>query len=81
MKKKSLKYSLKIEITDILVSVKYYSFKYSVKMNNRKTYYGDYESSHNWKKNTKGFEKVLKDGYAFELVLDRISSKYNNIRI
>jgi hypothetical protein len=73
--KKKLKYSLHIEITDILITVKYYSFKYSVKINN-KTIQGLYESSHTFKKNIKGFEAILKKGYAFELVLDKISSKH-----
>jgi len=47
----------------------FYSFKYSIKINNEKTRRGFYESS--WSNQTKNqFLKALNGGYLMELVLE-----------
>lgn len=57
----------------IKVDDKYYSFKYKVFVNSKVHCEDKYENDHVWQNNKPIFRKHLKEGYATQLVLERIN--------
>jgi hypothetical protein len=73
------KVTIKISVSNIKVSQSYYSFDYDVRVNGKKVIENEeYESDHVWghsEAEMKRFKKVLVDGEAIKIVLERISNE------
>jgi hypothetical protein len=73
MKNDLLCFIISIKVWNIRVEGKnsgYYSFKYRMKINNKKEKHGECDGS--WDSQTSSnFRRVLKNGYAFRLVLEK----------
>ncbi len=63
------KEKIEIEISDVRVVDRYYSFKYKIFRNDKLVEDDIYESDHSWDDDKKGFEKALKKGSALATVL------------
>lgn len=67
-----MKINLEIEVNNIKVDNSYFSFDWVVIIGNHKES-DTYDSSHEWGKlHKKQFQKELENGYAYDLVLERL---------
>jgi len=67
-----LEQDIKLQVFDIKVEYNYFSFNYKVFVNGKLNKQDNFSSSHIHNDNLVGFEKTLKDGYAFQLILESI---------
>jgi hypothetical protein len=68
----TIKVRFDIEISNIEVDSKYYSFDYRVWKNEKLEKEGKYDNSHSWSENREGFKKILEDSLAVNIVLEEI---------
>lgn len=67
-----------IEVTNIKVDGYYFSFNYKI-IANEKIIQDEYEDSHAWQNDRKGFYNFLRNGLAIQNVLEKHSSDFNDI--
>ena len=63
------KEKIEVEISNIDVTDRYYSFNYKVFRNDKLVKEDYYENDHSWADDLKGWKKTLKDGHALGIVL------------
>jgi hypothetical protein len=63
--------NIRVEVWNIVVDKRYYSFRYRITMNNRLAKQGEYENDHSWSDDVKGFERLLKEDGAVSLALEQ----------
>lgn len=77
---KDLTIIIKIKVRDIKINDRYFDFKYDYYINGKIQIKNKiYEGDHDWSDDKKLFRKMLKDGHAFKLVLERIDLDEKNI--
>jgi len=65
-----LKTIIEVEIKNINVEDRYYSFEYTIKVNGDIHTEEIYENDHDWADDKQGFKKLLRGGYAVELAME-----------
>ena len=65
-------YNVEVEITDMKVDGRYYSFHYVITSNSDVQKEGDYESDH--VRSEKDMMEILRDGEALRLALEQMSN-------
>lgn len=70
-----MKTKIEIEVDNIKVDDRYYSFEYKVWVDGKMKIEDVYDSDHEWSDDKKGFKDHLKNGGAVHTVLDKISIK------
>lgn len=63
-------YNFDVEISNMHVDDKYYSFNFKVHMNGKLLKEGSYSSDHAWHNDIGGFLKLLQEGYSAQLALE-----------
>lgn len=69
-------YVIQVDIFDIKVSEKYYSFKYHVVLNGQAHTTATYSDSHSRGDDIEAFRRALSDGWALEQVCGRLQFSY-----
>lgn len=69
-KNNTMDYKISVNIKDIKIDDRYYSFNYRVSLDGKVIKQGEYSDSHDWRDNIEGFRKMLNDGYALQLAID-----------
>ena len=64
-----LKYTIEVEIKDIEVDERYFSFEYIVRRNGRVIANDPYDSDHDWE-DLDAFKKMLEEGHALTLAIE-----------
>ena len=62
---------LEVEITGVKTDNRYFSFNYKITIDGKLKHEGVYDSDHAWLEDHKDFRKMLKDGHAAKLALER----------
>lgn len=71
MKNRKKLITIEVEIGEIDVDDKYYSFDYVLWVNSKKKVESRYESDHSWGNNKKGLIRMLLNGEAAKLVIEQ----------
>lgn len=63
-------YKIFVNIKDIKVDDKYFSFNYRVSLDGKVIKQGEYSDSHDWRDDIEAFKKILNEGHALQLAID-----------
>lgn len=70
-----IKEIIEVEISNIEVDTKYFSFNYKIKRNDNVVIDSSYSDDHSWNDEFDKFQKILENSLAVELALDNFPCK------
>lgn len=64
--------TIEIEVSNIDVDTRYYSFDYKIKRNGKIVKDSSYSDDHSWDNDFENFKKLLEKSFAVELALEQL---------
>jgi hypothetical protein len=71
LKNRHMKTTYEVEVSNIYIDDRYYSFDYKVWKNSVPISSGSYDSDHSWGADNEEFLEELKNGYADQIALEQ----------